>query len=233
MLVPVSGNFDANQVNRRNIPPIPKNLREQDPEKFPPTFIFNIGPRKHEFPPNNNGPRILDACPKGEAYGVPLILRNIEIQPYDLADGGGNMGLHMEDSIESAKQMIHEGSGLSLDTADMTWFGVFVTQNEDPTKKELADASKKLHAMMRLIYDTGSNHKTRGTSFPVTSRDPELYNEAADFLGQAPLFGVADHTMAKCLFCLNSIIEGALLCTHCGSRQDSEEAKSLKKAKTV
>lgn len=231
MLVPVAGNFDANQVNRRQIPPIPKVLREQDPEKFPPTYIFNVGPMRHEFPPNNRGVRILEACPKNKAYGKPLTLRNIEISPYDLADGAGNMGLHQEDSFEAVKQMLHEGADLALDTADLTWFGVFATQNKKPSAEELAEANRKLSAMMRLRYDKGSDLKLQGSQ--VQAGDRKLYNEAAETLGVSPLFGVSDHTMDRCLFCQETIVGGAILCKHCGSRQDSDEAKSLKKAKSA
>jgi hypothetical protein len=38
--------------------------------------------------------------------------------------------------------------------------------------------------------------------------------------------------MGKCLFCKEPIIEGAVLCRHCGSRQDSKEAGEIK-AKAV
>lgn len=231
MLVPVAGTYDAAEVNRRHVPPVPKSLREQDPKKFPPVYIFNVGPRRHEFPPLNQGARFLEACPKDKPYSEPLVLRNIEMEPYDLADGGGNMAWHQEDGIDKAKGLIHEGrGGLSIDAEDLSWWGVFVSENEVPTKKELADARAKLNKMLRLIYDTGSGLKQRGHVFPVNSRDPEIYNEAAELIGQAPLFGVSDHTMSKCLFCKESIVEGAVLCKHCGSRQDSDEAKKLRAA---
>ncbi|MGA9673098.1 MAG: hypothetical protein WBQ94_28120, partial [Terracidiphilus sp.] len=68
MLVPVAGNYDAAEVNRRRVPPIPKTLREQDPKRFPPVYIFNVGPRRHEFPPLNRGSRWLEACPKGQEH---------------------------------------------------------------------------------------------------------------------------------------------------------------------
>lgn len=229
MLVPVAGTYDAAEVNRRRVPPVPKSLREQDPRKFPPVYIFNVGPRRHEFPPLSRGARFLEACPKGRPYAEPLVLRNIEMEPYDLADGAGNMAWLEEDGIDKARALIHEGrGGLSIDAEDLSWWGVFVTENEEPTKKELADARTKLNRMLRLIYDTGSALKLRGHVFPVNSRDPELYNEAAELLGQSPLFGVADHTMAHCVFCKESIIEGAVLCKHCGQRQDSKEAGELR-----
>lgn len=230
MLVPVTGSFDSREVNRRQLPPIPKTLREQDPKRFPPTYVFNVGPYQHEFPPNNNGPRFLKPCPDGAAYGDPLVFRNIEITPYDLADGGGNMGLLQEDSIDTAKLMVHEGGSLSIDTMDLTWRGVFVSENAKPTAAELAAAKKKLGAWMRLIYDKGSDLKMQGAL--VQPGDRSIYNEAAVACGMPPLFGVADHMLDKCVFCMEPIISGALLCKHCGSRQDSTEAKDIKKAKS-
>ena len=116
MLVPVAGRYDAAEVNRRRVPPVPKSLREQDPRKFPPVYVFNVGPRRHEFPPLNQGLRILEACPKGQLYSKPLVFRNIEMEPYDLADGAGNMAWLEEDGIDKAKALIHEGrGGLSID----------------------------------------------------------------------------------------------------------------------
>lgn len=226
MLVPVSGNFDPSEVNRRRMAPIPKALRDQDPKKFPPVYIFNVGPRRHELPPNDRGSRFIEACPPGAKYSEPTVFRNIEMETYDLADGGGNMGRLDEDGTEKALALIHSYDSLSLETKNLQWFGVFVTENEVPTAKEIADAKAKLGRMMRLIYDRGSESVLQGVR--VQEGDRAIYNEAATILGKAPLFGVADHTMDKCVYCLNSIIEGARICTHCGQRQDSEDAKKLR-----
>ena len=231
MFVPVAGNYDPAEVNRRQLPPIPKSLKEQDPKRFPPTYVFNVGPYRHEFPPNNTGPRFLEACPQGKPYGEPLTFRNIEITPYDLADGGGNMGLLQEDSAAILPEIIHAGRPLSINTADLTWRGVFISENKTPTKEEIAAAKKKLQAWMRLIYDQGSDLKLQGAL--VQPGDRSIYNEAAAYCGMPPLFGVADHMLDKCVFCQEPIISGAILCKHCGSRQDSTEAKEIKKAKAV
>lgn len=229
MLVPVTGRFDPSQANRRHVQPIPKALLEQDPKRFPPVYIFNVGPRRHEFPPTERGARFLEACPKGRAHSKPLMLRNIEMEVYDLADGGGNMGRLEEEGMDKALAMIHSGAGLSLDTANLEWFGVFVTENETPTAAEIKKANEKLGAMMRLIYDQGSNKVSQNVSVP--DGDRTLYNEAASFLGLKQLFGSSEHMAEECVFCHESMRAGAVLCKHCGSRQDSPEAKELRKAK--
>jgi hypothetical protein len=231
MLVPVKGNFDPSEVNRRRVPPIPKSLREQDPDRFPPVYIFNVGPRRHEFPPSEKGLRYLEACPAGKPYSKPLMLRCIEMEVYDLADGGGNMARLEEEGIDKALALIHSGVGISLDTPNLEWLGVFVSENETPTQKEIAEAKKKLMQYMRLVYDKGSELVQQGTR--VDPIDRAIYNEAAQILGKSSMFGVDEHMMAKCAFCQESIVEGAVLCRHCGSRQDSEEAKKLRAQKAT
>lgn len=227
MLVPVSGHADPSEVNRRRIAPIPKSLREQDPKKFPPVYIFNVGPRRHELPPNDRGSRYIEACPAGAKHSEPTVFRNIEMEIYDLADGGGNMGRLDEDGMEKALALIHSGPGLSWDTPNLEWFGVFVTENETPTAQELSKAKGKLGQMMRLVYDQGSEKVLQGIR--VDPGDRTLYNEAAAILGKSPLYGVADHTMDHCVYCRNTIIDGAIICVSCKMRLDTDEAKALRK----
>jgi len=229
MLVPVTGSFDPNEVNRRRIPPIPKSLATQDPDRFPPVYIFNVGPRRHEFPPSEKGFRYLEACPAGKPYSKPLTLRNIEMEVYDLADGGGNMARLEEEGLDKALALIHSGIGLSLDTPNLEWLGVFVTENETPTAKEIAEAKKKLHTYMRLVRDKGMELVQQGSK--VDPIDRAIYNEACVVLGQPSMFGTNESTMGKCVFCYESIIEGAVFCKHCHQRQDSEEGKKLRAAK--
>lgn len=232
MVVPVENLSNPGEFNRRRVPPIPKSLKNQDPKRFPPLYMFNVGPRRWEFPPNDRGSRFLEACPKGKPYSDALVIPNIVMEIYDLADGGGNMGRLEEDGIDVALGLIHGGpSGpkLSLDTANLEWFGVFVTENEVPTKLEIDNAKKKLHQMMRLVYDTGSSLVSQNADMSKRDGDKVLFNEAAEFLGLRPLWGTDDHIAERCVFCQENIRAGAVLCRHCNSRQDTPEAKELRK----
>ena len=230
MLVPVSGQFDPSVMNRRHVQPIPKALQEQDPKRFPPAYVFNVGPRRHEFPPTERGSRYLEACPKNQAHSKPLIFRNIEMEVYDLADGGGNMGRLEEEGMDKAIALIHggpNGPGLALDTPNLEWLGVFVTENEKPTAQELATANDKWKRYCRLVYDQGSEALQQGAK--VQPGDRTIYNEAALVLGMKPLFGVSEHTFDRCVFCKEVIQEGAIKCKSCGERLDTVEAKDLRK----
>lgn len=230
MLVPVSGNrIDSGEMNRRHVPKVPKRLQEQPPSQFPPVYIFNVGPRKHEFPPSERGSRFLEPCPKGRQYSEPLILRNIEMEVYDLADGGGNMGLLQEEGLDKAKAIIHSFQDMekpSIDTANLEWLGVFVTENKVPTSEEISKAKAKLNQYLRLVYDQGSEALQQGVK--VVPGDRAIYNEAAMALGMKPLFGVSEHTFDRCVFCKETIQEGAIKCKSCGERLDTPEAKKLR-----
>lgn len=230
VLVPVSGDYSAAEANRRKLPPTPKALLNQDPKRFPPIYIHNVGPRSHELAPGDSGPRFLKACEKGKEFAEPVVLRNIEMTIYDLADGGGNMGRLDEEGMDVAYGIIHGGPNgprLSLDTANLEWFGVFVSENEIPTKREIETAQKKWKTMAKLIYDRGTEMVAQNAVVPENDR--QIYNEAAQALGAKSLFGTEDHIAAQCVFCQENIKAGAILCKHCGQRQDSPEALELKK----
>lgn len=230
VLIPVAGD-DPAALNRFNVPRVPKVLQEQDPKRFPPVYVFNVGPHRHEFPPTERGARYLEPCPKGREYSEPLMLRNVEMEFYNLADGGGNMGLLQEEGIDKARAMIHVGASLSIDTPNLEWRGVFISQNETPTPKEIKDAKAKLGQYMRLVYDRGSEMLQQGTE--VKPGDRALYNESALLCGMRPLFGVSEHTFDRCVFCKETIQEGAIKCKSCGERLDTAEAKELRKAKVA
>lgn len=228
MLVPVAGRTDPAEANRRHVPPRMKQLLEQDPKRFPRVYIFNVGPRRHEFPPNDRGARFLEPCPKGNRVSEPLIFRCIESEVYDLADGGGNMAWWDEEGLEKAKALIGAGEGLSLYTKNLEWFGVFLSENERPTAEEIDRAKEKLSQMMQLIYETGSELVAQNAK--VEPSDRKVYNEAAAYLGNKSLFGSTTHAMAQCPICMNPINQGAKKCTHCNEILTPENiAKFTKK----
>jgi hypothetical protein len=228
LLHPVSGDVNPAEMNRRNVPPKMKMIANQDPKRFPPVYIFNVGPRRHEFPPNDRGARYLEACPKGELVSKPLIFRCIESEIYDLADGAGNMAWHDEEGLDKAKALIGCGEALSLYTKNLEWFGVFISENAKPSDDEIETALGKWHQMAKLIYETGSDKVSQ--NIPVDQIDRAIYNEAAAVLGKESLFGSTAHTMATCPICFNKIMQGARKCTHCNEALTPENiAKFTKK----
>lgn len=228
MLVPVAGDYNGAEVNRRNLPPLPKHLKNQDPKRFPPIYVFNVGPRRHEFEALSHGARFLEPCPKGQEYSEPLVMQDIECQPYDLADGAGNMAWWQEEGYEKACALVgitKDEAEPTLYTANLKWFGVFITHNQKPTQKEVSDAKECLQRMMELIYATGSDLVSQNVN--VRPEDRRIYNEAAQFLGHKQLYGTSAHMMATCPICKNSIIAGAKKCTHCNEMLTPENIKKF------
>lgn len=241
MLVPVQGGADALQLNKRNRT-MPTMREALATVKAPPTYIFNTWKR----PWDEKGYRI-PACKPGKPYSKPLVIDALVLAEYDLGDGGGNMGTTVDPGMAVALSII----GASIDptlrivggeaeevteeivggipgglfTTNKEWFGVFATQNEVPTDEEVDKATGKLRTMQQLIYSTGSELLQSGEKVDMLNR--RNYNDAAKFLGLAPLWGNQEHTMDRCVFCKEPIVAGAIKCKHCNSRLDSKEAKEL------
>lgn len=224
MLVPVAPNTDPREANRRQRTPIPARLLNQDPKKFPPVYIFNIFPREHVIPLGGWGTKRVPACEAGKPYSEPLILKSIEMQDKDLADGAGNMGLEFCDGIDLANDLLGVRSmndKPGLYTSNMTWWGLFATENEVPTQKELTTAREKLTKMMKLIFDNGKSL--------VQGNHPEQisanHNIAAEFLNLTPPWGAITSAQKACKSCAESIQGAAKKCRFCGADPDKDPAK--------
>ena len=245
MLVPIHGDKNAVtslQLNKRNRT-MPTMASALATVAAPPVYIFNIWKR----PWDDCGYRI-PACKQGKRYSAPLVIDALVLAEYDLGDGGGNMGTTVDPGMavalsiigatkdptlkvvvdgeaEEVEEEVIGGIPGGLFTTNKEWFGVFATTNKTPTEQELQQADAKLRQMMQLIYDTGSELLQAGEKVDMLNR--RNYNDAAKFLGRAPLWGNQEHTMDRCVFCKEPIVAGAVKCKHCGSRLDSQEAKKL------
>ena len=228
MLVPVAGNINPGELNRRRRAVISKQLLDQDPKRFPPIYIFNIFNREHQIKKGAWGTKLIPACAPGEAYSKPVVLKAIEIQEYDLADGAGNMSFITEDGMALAKDYIGSGSaspGLSLYSTNLEWYGVFASENEKPTSAELSEAKRKLTRMMQAIFADGKMLAMKGPN-GLAQIGPN-HNLAAQFLGIDPPWGgpiQAKGEVALCPECQEEIKPGAKICKHCHSRLDKKSA---------
>lgn len=256
MLVPVHGDKNAVtalQLNKRNRT-MPTMRDALATVAAPPVYIFNVWHR-----PWGERPYRIPACKPGKPYSKPLVIDALVLAEYDLGDGGGNMGTTVdpgmavalsiigaqsapvlriakkadedaEDVIEEIQDEVVGGIPGGLFTTNKEWFGVFATTNEMPSEEELARARGKLKQMQQLIYDTGSELLQAGEKVDMLNR--RNYNDAAKFLGRAPLWGNQEHTMDRCVFCKEPIVAGAIKCRHCNSRLDTAEAKKLMNPET-
>lgn len=246
MLVPVSGGV-AN-LQKRN-----RQIHEQEAALstivIPSIYIFNVGPRAWRGVGGGKS-YVIPACPKDRAYSDPVEIPALCPSEIDLADGGSNMGVVLDAGMssirtigkgENAQEKVVIGvandvvgtnstsAALDLNTTNGEWFGIFITQNVEPTEEELDTARDKLRQMMQLIYSTGAEKVAAGEK--VAMLDRPRYNEAAILLGQKPLWGNLDHTMDACPECGEDIRKGANFCKHCSQPIDaaSVQARATKR----
>jgi hypothetical protein len=235
MLVPMQGTVTELKKRTRTLPQMQAALNTI---KVPPVYIFNIFNRAW---PNRVGAGrsySIPACEPGEAYSKPVEVSSLVFTEYDPAGGAGVMGVTSDPGMNAEIDGQHligvtndiigtNSTSAALDpfTTNLEWFGVFATMNKVPTKEELAKAKGKLSQMMRLIYAKGAEKIEQNE--PVAMLDRGNYNDAANFLGRKPLWGHQEHILDRCIFCQESIQEGAIKCRHCNERLDSPEAKKL------
>lgn len=259
MLVPHTGELAPSIMNRRQRANIPALLRQADPERFPPVYVFNVFNREHQIHFGSKGLKTIPACPAGRSFGPPLVFKAIEIEEYDLADGQGNMSFTAEEGMTVARDVIGVNSTyaqLGLYTTNLEHWGVFVTDRLDkcrecdgsgkvgksdkacaecfgmggvPSSKELAAANAKLTKLMRVIFANGKALAAKG---PMgLDQIQENHNLAAAFLGeQTPWATAPQVARTACPHCAEAILPAAKKCIHCGEWLDGREKEEKKAA---
>lgn len=240
MLVPVQGGVAQLQKRNRQI------LAQQaalSTVMIPSVYIFNVGP--HEWKGVGGGRAWkIPACPKGQRYSYPVEVPMLNLSEIDHADGGNNMGVVIDSALSGQQKIgndikmvlgvvddiIGKNStvpGLELNTTNGEWFGVFMSQSEEPEEEELELAEAKLREMMQLRYSHGAEKVSAGEK--VTPVDRKQYNEAAEILRVAPLWGNLDHTMDQCPECFEDVRKGAKVCKHCNLAIDEASVEARRK----
>jgi hypothetical protein len=226
MLVPVKGGIENLQKRNRQIFLQQAGLATLE---IPKVYIFNVGPR--EWRGVGGGKQYtIPACPPGERYSEPVGIPMLTLSEFDMADGGNNMGVLQNAGISAVLKVGEEEQivpgvaddviginstvrNLELNTTNGEWFGIFYSRFEEPTEEQLEAANEKLREMMQLIYAEGSEKVQAGEK--VLPLDRRRYNEAAELLRVAPLWGNLDHQMDACPECGEDIRKGAKVCKHC------------------
>lgn len=238
MLVPVQGGIANLQKRHRPILQQQAALATID---IPQAYIFNVGPRVWKGV-GGGKEWVVPAAKKGERYAGPVSIPMLNVSEMDPADGANNMGVVIDAGLSGERKIGGEvrhvmgvaddiigksstSPGLDLHTTNGEWFGIFVSQNEEPDDEELEAAEEKLHQMMQLIYAAGAEKVAQGEK--VAMADRRIYNEAAEYLHAKPLWGNLDHTMDSCPLCGEDVRKGAAFCKHCHNRIDPASVEAF------
>lgn len=212
--------------------------------KVPPVYVFNVGNRAWKDCVGGQKSFTIPACPKGKAHSEPLVIDGLFLSEYDLADGAMNVGVATDPGMSAMVEDRHfvgvandivgtdsTSAGFGMFTTNKEWFGVFVSPNAKPTDEELSQAHAKLRQMQQLIYAKGAEMVQQNEKVPMLDR--KNYNEAAEYLGVASLWGNQDSILAHCPECQEPIKAEATYCKHCHQAIDpaSVQARAAKREK--
>ena len=159
-------------LNKRARQPIPEALKRN-----PPLYIFNIYEMKHTRGLGSLGTFHVPACEPGETYSKPLVVKGEFFDEFDRGEGA--LGWTYETGADVAKAILNVGH---RDGADLSAWGVFLSERETPTRAELASAREKLTSKMREVLAAGDALALQGDS--GLAQIQAIHRKAAHYLKQ-------------------------------------------------
>jgi len=195
-------------------------------ESLPPLYIFNIYQKQWDVPLGGLGTFHIPACQEGKPCSEPLKVKGMNRDEYDLGDGNGHMSWNVITGEDLAKSIVGLDSGspaLGTFTTNREWWGVFISRNDVPSEAELAEAQKKLTALMTLYLEQGDALAAQGKPGDIGPNE----RKAAQFLNQKRAWAQLPEKMDSCPGCGEPIKPGVIKCKECGAILDMEKAASL------
>lgn len=206
-----------------------KKRQQWDPrleEALPKRYIFNIYQKAWDVPLGGLGTFRIPACPEGEPYSKPLVVKGMNRDEYDLGDGQGHMSWNAIPGDQLAKAIVGLDSGspaLGTFTTNREWWGVFLSETPVPTEAQLTEARKKLVALMTMYLEQGDNLAAQGKVADIGANE----RKAAQFLNQKRAWAQLPEKMDSCPGCGEPIKPGVIKCKECGAILDMDKAASL------
>lgn len=192
---------------------------------LPPVYIFNIYQKAWDVPLGGLGVYHIPACPEGQEYSEPLVIKGMNRDEYDLGDSG-RMSWNVLPGEQLAQTIVGISSGspaLSEFTSNREWWGVFMSYNAVPTQEELAEARKKLTALMTVFLERADKLAAQGKLGDIQEMD----RKAAQFLNQKRTWAQLPEKMDSCPGCGEPIKPGVIKCKECGAILDMDKAAAL------
>ena len=192
---------------------------------LPDKYIFNVYPKAWDVPLGGLGTFHIPACPEGKEHSEPLVVKGMTRDEYDLGDGQGRMSWNAipGDKLASAIVGLDSGStALGTFTTNREWWGVFISDSKVPTEAQLAEARKKLTALMTIYLEQGDQLAAQGKLADIGANE----RKACQFLNQKRSWAQLPEKMDNCPGCGEPIKPG-IVKHSCGAILDMEKAAAL------
>lgn len=204
------------QLNGRKRQPIPESLRRN-----PPIYIFNIYQKKHTRYLGTLGTFHIPACEDGQKYSAPVVVKGDYFDEFDR--GEGDLGWTYDSGEDVAKDILNERN---RDGGDLSAWGVFISNSEEPTRAELMKAREKLTAKMREVLAAGDALALQGDQ--GLAKIQEQHRKAAHYLKQHRSWTSAEpEAMRDCHGCGAFVRQTLPRCPQCKAPFNIEKCREL------
>jgi hypothetical protein len=220
-------------LNRRSLRKVPAHLLDES--KFPPLYIFNISDNAFTVGLGSLGTYTLPVCKPGQEYSDPLKIPGMTINYYDAGDGTGKQNYESypaHDPEDQNRSVINAILGIPLTpdkpevfTNNKTWFGLFYSDKPEPTKEQLAEARRKLDAIMTAFLQAGDKLALEGAK--GLEQVGPMHRKAAAFKKQKRDWSMVPESKIDCPGCGGAITPSAVKCVACGAVLNWKKAYEL------
>jgi hypothetical protein len=121
-------------------------------------------------------------------------------------------------ALEVAQDLCHE---INSDGGEDSYFGVFVTEHDEPTEDELNAARLRLETFYRRLVAAADREWERSHSFLFIN---DVERRAAQYLGLEKEWFYQARELADCPACGEKVKPGVAVCKKCGAILDREKA---------
>lgn len=190
-----------------------------------PFYLFNIYRREFSINLGTCGQYYIPGCPEGVDF-----VKSPNVVPGTVQD----IYPHFTDSEEyrctptPGEDVVKSILGTDRPEEDITRFGVFASNNEKPTKEELAEAKKKLIPFLQKQIAQADRYFASADAGERQSVYDIKFFEAARYLNVKKPWLSEAAEMTLCPFCSSAVRPGAPKCGSCHEIINMQAYEALK-----
>jgi hypothetical protein len=175
-----------------------------------PVKIFNVSPFSFQRSMGSYGQWTIHACPEGSDYGkateVPYITNDpVHVDMFQMA--------HRHDSGRKLALDILGVGQFHTPGEDLTKWGVFVAEGDEPTEREVVKARAAWNKTCDALISEADNYYNQGPSEYKNVTD--MHRIAAKVRGVDKIWARGTEELVLCPICANRISPAAAICSFC------------------
>lgn len=179
---------------------------------FPKVYIFSVDPVHHVVSKGGLGDFVVPAKPAGEKVSEALIIKGMhpehmhlgtEISPVNYVNG-----MQLAEDIVGVNS---QDKGIGRHTSNLEWHGVFISQNEKPTAKEIQAAVEKRRLYnLQLVADADGKYMSGRTNLIDACERAAAHEE-----NLKKAWAEKPTSMDACPACGSAVMANIAVCPNC------------------